>query len=83
MATDDEGFESYVRDCLEVIRQDVEVINSNQATCKEDLEAIKQKLNSTSDSLNLKFEILRGELHDAVVKVANQRKVRSTSILPI
>ena len=59
VSTDDEGFESYVRDCLEVIRHDVEVIKSNQATFKDDLEAAKQKLMSTSDSLNLKFETTR------------------------
>ena len=63
--TDDEG----ARDCLEVIRHDVEVIKSNQATFKEESELVKQKLNSTCNSLNLKFEILHGELHDAVVKV--------------
>ena len=32
----DDSFESYVKDCLETIRQDVETIKNNQAKFKED-----------------------------------------------
>lgn len=65
----DESFETYVRDCLEAIRQDVETIKNNQAKFKEDLEAVKQKLDSTTESLTLKFDILNGELHEAMTRV--------------
>ena len=65
----DESFETYVRDCLEAIRQDVETIKNNQAKFKEDLEAVKQKLDSTTESLTLKFDTLNGELHEAMTRV--------------
>lgn len=65
----DESFETYVRDCLEAIRQDVETIKNNQAKFKEDLEAVKQKLDSTTESLTLKYDILKGELHEAMTRV--------------
>lgn len=65
----DESFETYVRDCLEAIRQDVETIKNNQAKFKEDLQAVKQKLHSTTESLTLKFDILNGELHEAMTRV--------------
>lgn len=65
----DESFETYVRDCLEAIRQDVETIKNNQAKFKEDLEAVKQKLDSTTESLTLKYDILNGELHEAMTRV--------------
>ena len=65
----DDGFESYVRDCLEAIRQDVEVIKNNQAKFKDDLNCLGQKLERTSESLNLKFDTLNGEVHVAMTRV--------------
>ena len=65
----DDGFQSYVRDCLEAIRQDVEVIKNNQAKFKDDLNCLGQKLERTSESLNLKFDTLNGEVHVAMTRV--------------
>jgi len=43
----DDSFESYVKDYLETIRQDVETIKNNQAKFKEDLKSFDQKLERT------------------------------------
>ena len=43
----DDSFESYVKDCLETIRQDVETINNNQAKFKENLKTFEHKLERT------------------------------------
>ena len=64
----DDGFESYVRDCLQAIRQNIEEIKNNQGKFKEDLQAVKKKLDPTEKSLKDKFEALEGEVHDAMVK---------------
>ena len=65
----DDSFESYVKDCLETIRQDVETIKNNQAKFKEDLKTFEQKLERTTESLNLKFDTLNGEVHVAMTRV--------------
>ena len=65
----DDSFESYVKDCLETIRQDVETIKNNQAKFKEDLKSFEQKLERTTESLNLKFDTLNGEVHVAMTWV--------------
>ena len=44
-----DSFESYVKDYLETIRQDVETIKNNQAKFKEDLKSFEQKLESTTE----------------------------------
>ena len=66
----DDSFESYVKDCLETIRQNVESIKNNQAKFKEDMKTFEQKLERTSESLNLKFDTLNGEVHVAMTRVA-------------
>ena len=38
----DDSFESYVKDCLETIRQDVKTMKNNQAKFKEDLKSFEQ-----------------------------------------
>lgn len=68
VSSSDDGFESYVRDCLQAIRQDIEEIKSNQGKFKEDLQAVKKKLDRTEKSLKDKFEALEGEVHEAMVK---------------
>ena len=35
VSSSDDGFESYVRDCLQAIRQDIEKIKNNQGKFKE------------------------------------------------
>ena len=65
----DDSFESYVKDCLETIRQDVETIKNNQAKFKEDLKTFEQKLERTTESFNLKFDTLNGEVHVAMTRV--------------
>ena len=65
----DDNFESYVKDCLETIRQDVETIKNNQTKLKEDLKSFEQKLDSTKESLNKKFDTLNGEVHVAMTRV--------------
>ena len=47
VSSSDDGFESYVRDCLQAIRQDTEEIINNQGEFKEDLQAVKKKLDRT------------------------------------
>mgnify|MGYP000589178785 CR=1 FL=1 len=64
----DDGFESYVRECLQAIRQDIEEIKNNQGKFKEDLQAVEKKLDRTEKSLKDKFEALEGEVHEAMVK---------------
>ena len=54
---------------LETIRQDVEAIKNNQAKFKEDLKTFEQKLERTTESLNLKFDTLNGEVHLAMTRV--------------
>ena len=68
VSSSDDGFESYVRDCLQAIRQDIEEIKNNQGKFKEDLQAVKKKLDRTEKSLKDKFEALEGEVHEAMVK---------------
>ena len=65
----DDSFESYVKGCLETIRQNVETIKNNQAKFKEDLKTFEQKLERTTESLNLKFDTLNGEVHVAMTRV--------------
>ena len=65
----DDSFESYVKDCLEMIRQDVETIKNNQAKFKEDFKTFEQKLERTTESLNLKFDTLNGEVYVAMTRV--------------
>ena len=57
-----EGKNKNVRDCLEARRQGVETIKNNQAKFKEDLESVKQKLDSTTESQNVMSDSLNGEL---------------------
>ena len=38
----DDSFESYVKDCLETIWQDVKTMKNNQAKLKEDLKSFEQ-----------------------------------------
>ena len=68
VSSSDDGFESYVRDCLQAIRQDIEEIKSNQGKFKEDLQAVKKKLDRTEKSSKDQFEALEGEVHEAMVK---------------
>ena len=65
----DDTFEWYVKDCLETIRQDVETIRNNQTKFKEDLKPFEQKLERTTESFNLKFDTLNGEVHVAMTRV--------------
>ena len=65
----DDSFESYVKDCLETIRQDVEAIKNNQAKFKGDLKTFEKKLERTTESLNLKFDTLNDEVHVAMTRV--------------
>ena len=58
MSSSDDGFESYVRDCLQAIYQDIEEIKNNQGKFKEDLQVGKKKLDCTEKSLKHKFEAL-------------------------
>ena len=44
----DDRFESYVKDCLETIWQDVKTIKNNHAKFKEDLKTFEQKLKRTT-----------------------------------
>ena len=60
---------TYVRDCLETIRQDVEAIKNNQAKFKDDLESLKHKLDNTIESLNVKFDTLNSEFHEVLTRV--------------
>ena len=48
--------------------RDMESIKSNQAVFQQDLAEVKWKLDTTAESLNLKFETLNGELHEYMVK---------------
>ena len=73
VSSSDDGFESYVRDCLQAIRQDIEEIKKNQGKFKEDLQAVKKKLDRTEKSLKDKFEALEGEVHEAMVKFSTTR----------
>ena len=49
----DDSFESYVKDCLETIRQDVKTVKNNQAKFEEVLKTFQQKLERITESLNL------------------------------
>ena len=69
VSSSDDGFESYVRECLQAIRQDINEIKNNQGKFKEDLQAVKKKLDRTEKSLKDKFEALEGEVHEAMVKI--------------
>lgn len=44
-------------------------IKSSQAEFQQDLTALKRKLDSSTESLNLKFKTLNGELHDYMIKI--------------
>ena len=68
VSSSDDGFESYVRDCLQAIRQDIEEIKNNQGEFKEDMQAVKKKLDRTEKCLKDKFEALEGEVHEAMIK---------------
>ena len=65
----DDRFESYVKDCLETILQDVKTIKNNHAKFKEDLKTFEQKLKRTTESLNLKFDTLNGKVQVAMTRV--------------
>ena len=56
-----------MKDCPETIRQDVETIKNNQF--KVDLKSFKHKLVSTTESLNLKFGALNGEVQVVMTRV--------------
>ena len=58
-----------MKGCLETIRQDVEAIKNNQAKFKGDLKTFEKKLERTTESLNLKFDTLNGEVHVAMTRV--------------
>ena len=58
-----------MKDCLEPIRQDVETIKNNKVKFKVDLKSFKHKLDSTTESLNLKFDALNGEVHVVMTRV--------------
>lgn len=65
---EDQDFETYVRECLGSMLRDMESIKSNQTVFQQDLAEMKRKLDTTAESLNLKFETLNGELHEYMVK---------------
>ena len=46
----------------------MESIKSNQAVFQQDLAEVKRKLDTTAESLNLKFETFNGELHEYMLK---------------
>ena len=68
LVSEDQDFETYVRECLGSMLRDMESIKSNQAVFQQDLAEVKRKLDTTAESLNLKFETLNGELHECMVK---------------
>ena len=53
----DDGFESYVRECLQAIRQDIKDIKNNQGKFKEDLQAVEKKLDRTEKSSSKPWKV--------------------------
>lgn len=59
VSSSDDGFESYVGECLQAIRQDIEEIKNNQEKFKEDLQAVKKKLDRTEKNFKGQVRSLR------------------------
>ena len=58
-----------MKDCQQTILQDVETIKNNQAKFKVDLKSFKHKLDSSTESLKLKFDALNGEVQVVMTRV--------------